>query len=146
MPACRPQCTRPREKVRQRQALREAETRYRYLLMLLRWHDGTVIWVDDHARPASDANGQVLYYEGAMKDITEHKRAEESLQEAHDKLKERVRERTAELQRFVNLMAGREIRMAELMQVIRQLRAQLKEAGLTPVVDDPLKAGLEDGG
>ena len=30
--------------------------------------------------------------------------------------------------------------------MIRQLRAQLKEAGLTPVADDPLKVGLGDGG
>ena len=42
---------------------------------------------------------------------------------------------------MVNLMAGREIRMAELKDVIRQLRAQLEEAGMTPVADDPLLAG-----
>ena len=28
--------------------------------------------------------------------------------------------------------------MAELKDVIRELRAQLEEAGLTPVADDPL--------
>ena len=44
----------------------------------------------------------------------------------------------------VNLMAGREVRMAELKGVIRKLRAQLEEAGLTPVADDPLLAGRED--
>ncbi len=53
-------------------------------------------------------------------------------------LEQRVRKRTAELQRFVNLMAGREVRMAELKDVIRELRAQLQAAGLTPAADDPL--------
>ena len=41
-------------------------------------------------------------------------------------------------------MAGREVRMAELKDVIRQLRAQLEEAGLTPVADDSLLAGREE--
>ena len=47
-------------------------------------------------------------------------------------------QRTADLQKLVNAMAGREVRMAELKDVIRELRAQLKDAGLTPVADDPL--------
>ncbi len=45
---------------------------------------------------------------------------------------------------LVNAMAGREVRMAELKGVIRQLRAQLEEAGLAPVADDPLLAGWEE--
>ncbi|GAB4533558.1 MAG: hypothetical protein Fur0018_22950 [Anaerolineales bacterium] len=53
-------------------------------------------------------------------------------------LEARIRERTAELQRLVNLMAGREVRMAQLKEVIQQLQEQLLAAGLTPVVDDPL--------
>ncbi|NOY64034.1 MAG: GAF domain-containing protein, partial [Nitrospirae bacterium] len=53
-------------------------------------------------------------------------------------LEQRVSERTDELQRMVNLMAGREIRMAELKKVIKMLKEQLKAAGLTPVADDPL--------
>jgi PAS domain S-box-containing protein len=60
-------------------------------------------------------------------DITERVRAEEEL-----------RKHAAELKRLVNLMAGREVRMAELKQVIRKLQAQLEEAGLEPVADDPL--------
>ena len=51
-----------------------------------------------------------------------------------------IKKGTAELNRMVNLMAGREVRMAELKNVIHQLRAQLEAAGLTPTADDPLAA------
>ena len=54
---------------------------------------------------------------------------------------EEIKKRSAELKQLVDLMAGREIRMAELKDVIRQLRAQLEDAGLTPEADDPLLAG-----
>ncbi len=54
-------------------------------------------------------------------------------------LEQRVKERTEELQKAVNLMAGREIRIAELKEVIKKLRGQLMEAGIEPVADDPLK-------
>ncbi len=61
------------------------------------------------------------------------------LQEAREQLEEKVKERTAELRKTVNLMAGREVRMAELKETIRKLREQVESAGLTPVADDPLK-------
>jgi CheY-like chemotaxis protein len=75
------------------------------------------------------------------REITERKDAEEELKKHHGHLDELVRERTAELRKLVNAMAGREVRMAELKEVIRKLRAQLEEAGLEPVANDPL---LED--
>jgi PAS domain S-box-containing protein len=53
-------------------------------------------------------------------------------------LESRVQERTAELRQMVNLMAGREIRMAELKNINHRLQEQLAEAGLTPMVDDSL--------
>jgi len=69
---------------------------------------------------------------------TQNARLYEQVRHDADELEQHVRERTAELRRFVDLMAGREVRMAELKGVILQLRAQLEAAGLTPVADDPL--------
>jgi hypothetical protein len=66
-------------------------------------------------------------------DITQRVRAEEEIER-----------RAAKLREMVNLMAGREVRMAELKEVIRQLRAQLEATGLTPVADDPLAAWMEE--
>jgi CheY-like chemotaxis protein len=73
------------------------------------------------------------------KEITERKKAEEELEKHREHLEEMVQKRTAELQSIVNSMAGREVRMAELKETIKKLRAQLESAGLTPVADDPLK-------
>ncbi len=50
--------------------------------------------------------------------------AEAALVNANAELEERVRSRTDELQRLVNLMAGREIRMAELKAEMRTLKGE----------------------
>ncbi|MFB0536673.1 MAG: GAF domain-containing protein [Anaerolineae bacterium] len=52
----------------------------------LRRRDGTIIWGRDSARAIQDDEGQVLYYEGAVKDITEPKMAEEALRQRADDL------------------------------------------------------------
>jgi PAS domain S-box-containing protein len=62
-----------------------------------RRYDGKSIWVKDSARCVRDADGQVLYYEGSLEEITQRKRAEQALQEAYDELENRVQERTKEL-------------------------------------------------
>ena len=66
-------------------------------------------------------------------------RLHEQIQEHAQNLEFRVEERTAELTKLINLMAGREVRMAELKQVIRVLRKQLADAGITPIANDPLE-------
>ena len=45
----------------------------------LRKYDETQIWVEDHSRAVHDEHGNVLYYEGSLKDITERKLAEAAL-------------------------------------------------------------------
>jgi PAS domain S-box-containing protein len=42
--------------------------------------DGSTIWISESVRAVRDDGGKILYYEGAIEDITERKRAEEELQ------------------------------------------------------------------
>ncbi len=80
--------------------------------------------------------GEVIRVTSVVRDISERKRAEEELAEHREHLEERVRERTEELRKMVNLMAGRENRMAQLKVAVKKLRAQLEEAGMTPVIEE----------
>jgi len=57
---------------------------------------------------------------------------------------EEIRKRTAELRELVRAMAGREVRMAELKEVIQKLHVQLEAAGLEPTADDPLAPWMEE--
>ena len=72
----------------------------------------------------------------------ENAELQQEIQQHSDDLEERVEERTAELKKLIKLMAGREVRMSELKTVIKKLRAQLNDAGITPVADDPLLGDL----
>ncbi len=96
------------------------------------------------ANVAAVAVQNARLYGEVERELAERVRAEEELRKHREHLEDLVRERTAELRKIVNLMAGREVRMAELKGVIRKLRAQLKDAGLKPVADDPLFAGREE--
>ncbi len=69
--------------------------------------------------------------------------SEERYRKLSEELEERVSQRTADLRKFANAAAGREVRMAELKNVIRELRFQLKTAGLTPIANDPLLGDRE---
>jgi PAS domain S-box-containing protein/putative nucleotidyltransferase with HDIG domain len=47
--------------------------------------DGSPFWVSDNMYAVRDPNGAVLYFEGALLDITERKRAEEALRKSEEK-------------------------------------------------------------
>ncbi|MBM4431210.1 MAG: PAS domain S-box protein, partial [Chloroflexi bacterium] len=73
----------PEQRVRW-QALMEQEGVARDFEEQLRRQDGSLIWVRDSARAVKDDQGQVLYYEGSMEDITHHKRLDEELRRQKD--------------------------------------------------------------
>ncbi len=56
-----------------------------------------------------------------------------------DTLETKIKDRTKELTIMVDHMAGREIRMAELKDVIDKLQKQLLDHDIEPAVQDPLK-------
>ncbi|MFQ5708754.1 MAG: PAS domain S-box protein [bacterium] len=46
----------------------------------LKKKDGRELWVEDNGKAILDSDGQVLYYEGVVRDITARKKAEDALQ------------------------------------------------------------------
>ena len=46
--------------------------------------DGSIIWISENCRAVCDAAGNLLYYEGFIKDITDNKQAEIKMQEAKE--------------------------------------------------------------
>ncbi|NIA13619.1 MAG: PAS domain S-box protein [Nitrospiraceae bacterium] len=96
----------------------------------LRTSSGAVLWVLTDKMPVLDKSGAVTGIIVFSIDITERKQAQE-----------KAERRSEELRSIVNSMAGRENRMVGLKKAVRKLRAQLEEAGMTPVADDPIAEG-----
>ncbi|WP_293126894.1 adenylate/guanylate cyclase domain-containing protein [Okeania sp. SIO1I7] len=48
-------------------------------------YDGSIIWMSEKARAVRDANGEILYYEGTVEDITLRKQAEAALRAEQEK-------------------------------------------------------------
>ena len=67
--------------------------------------NGTIIWAEILRSIVRDSNGAPLYTIGALRDITEEKKAEAALQKAKELLEHRVRERTHQL-----LVANKELK------------------------------------
>jgi PAS domain S-box-containing protein len=59
--------------------------------------DGTIFWISENARVVRNVDGEAIYYEGTVVDITARKEAEQALRDAHDELEHRVEARTIEL-------------------------------------------------
>ena len=67
----------------------------------LRTNDRREVIVEENTRVVRDPDGAVAYFEGFVNDVTERRRAEVALREAHDRLEAQVAERTADLRREV---------------------------------------------
>jgi PAS domain S-box-containing protein len=61
-------------------SMMEAEDIIKDFPIQVRKYDGSIIWVNDVARVVRDEQGEVLYYEGSVEDITDRKQFEEEIQ------------------------------------------------------------------
>lgn len=64
----------------------------------MRTKAGYWVWVRDEADVMKDAEGNPLYVQGTLSDITARKKVEETLRNINAELEERVQDRTAQLQ------------------------------------------------
>jgi PAS domain S-box-containing protein len=123
---------------RHRREILESTQRQTCQVRLIR-KDAAPFWADIDSTPVNAVDESEIWLQTVITDITKRKQVEEELQQYRGSLEERVEERTAELKSLVEAMTGRELRMADLKDVIKKLRAELVAAGLVPVADDPLK-------
>jgi PAS domain S-box-containing protein len=93
--------------------------------------DGEYRWVLDAGTPRTAGDWTFSGYIGSCVDITDHRRAEQALRQAHDELEERVRQRTANL---VQANAQLEEEIAERQRVQQQLMTQ--QSTLRAVLDN----------
>jgi PAS domain S-box-containing protein len=94
--------------------------------------DGSEIPIEIRTQPVLLDGAKMIL--GVFRDISERKRAEEALRILNTELEERVKERTAELaaknadlEKMNKLFVGRELRMVELKERIRELEERLGE-------------------
>jgi len=98
--------------------------------------DGTIIWVSENARAVRDRNGNLLYFEGTVEDISESKRAKEELQRAKDQLEMRVEERTAALKQSNHHLVREVAQRKRIEKALRVSEAELRAlfAAMTDVI------------
>ncbi len=102
----------------------------------IRHKQGAVRWVRSTLVPHFAPDGRRLSYDGVITDITEQKCAEAEIRKLNEELEERVRKRTVELeQRNYELeqmnkaFVGRELRMVQLKDKIKDLEQIISEEG-----------------
>ena len=91
--------------------------------LVVRWthQDGSLHWTEQRYLPIYDGSGALVAVEAIARDITDRKRAEQALQQAHDELEQRVTARTAELSRANQLLTAE-------IAIRNQVEAELQQA------------------
>ena len=76
--------------------------------------DDTIIWISENCRAVRDAQGNILYYEGTVEDITERKYAEEQ-----------IRRTTAELSRSREELRAKNQLMQESLRMAHEIQTTM---------------------
>ena len=97
--------------------------------------DGSVRWLRWEVRPWHTGEGAVGGIILFTEDITERKRADEALREAHDELEQRVQERTAELSRAIQTLETQSAQLRSLASELT-LAEQRERQRLATVLHD----------
>lgn len=90
----------PVERLREKALLEQEGAVHGYQLQLRRY-DGSPIWVRDTVRVIQDTEGNVLYYEGSLEDVTERKLAEQELKINEARFRAIVEDQTELICRFL---------------------------------------------
>jgi PAS domain S-box-containing protein len=120
--------------------------------------DGRVVWIRDQAALVRDEEGEPLYWQGVQLDITELKRAEETLQEANQHLEELAALRAdftamvaheigsplAAVRGFLEVLGTGELEPAEQAEALAKIRTEVGRLS-TLVADVRSAAAVESG-
>ncbi|MDJ1182442.1 adenylate/guanylate cyclase domain-containing protein [Roseofilum casamattae] len=98
--------------------------------------DGQLTWISENARAVRDEQGNLLYYEGTVEDITERKLAEEKLWRLNEELEQRVERRTAELKQAVDRLTVEISERQRAEAALRVSEAELRAlfAAMTDII------------
>ncbi|MCF7918293.1 MAG: PAS domain S-box protein [Candidatus Cloacimonetes bacterium] len=98
--------------------------------------DGRIVWVFEEGQGIFNEDGELLHLNGTIIDITERKNTELELHNYRQHLEDMVKARTKELEEknqkleeFNRLFVGREFRIKDLRDEIKELKRQLEEKG-----------------
>ena len=108
----------------------EARGHAQYEFRFLR-KDKSQGWGFTSMHAVRNAQGKTAYYEGFFVDITERKRMEEKLREAHDLLERRVVERTRKIARLNRDLAADIAKRKKVEKELKERTVKLEELNIT---------------